>query len=236
MSEPSPFAAYPTPFSQQPSPLRSVRGIGWAAMVLIVIEAVVSIVTTAKAWSAYNVANGYEQGTGPTKDDVVSAGLGLLGLGVLLIVAALAAGIVFLVWAWRARVNAESLAGPDSQRLRRGWTFWGWVCPIVNLWFPYQIMVDIYRASSVRKPATTAIVGVWWVAMLLNELGQFAVRVTQSGNDVVQSLHDDATWQTIGAVCEVAAAVLIVLIIRQVSEWQDPHRAQRDAAPGPVVM
>jgi Domain of unknown function (DUF4328) len=53
--------------------------------------------------------------------------------------------IAFVVWFRRARINAE---GHDyRQRRARGWAFWGWIIPIVNLWFPFQIMGDIRRAD-----------------------------------------------------------------------------------------
>src|SRR5690242_21013901 len=53
--------------------------------------------------------------------------------------------ILFVVWFRRARINAERHDYP--QRRARGWTFWGWIVPIVNIWFPFQIMGDIWRAG-----------------------------------------------------------------------------------------
>ncbi|WP_326616642.1 DUF4328 domain-containing protein [Streptomyces decoyicus] len=35
------------------------------------------------------------------------------------------AGVVFLVWWWRARVNAESFGGTAAQRRPRGWVVGG---------------------------------------------------------------------------------------------------------------
>jgi len=53
--------------------------------------------------------------------------------------------ILFAVWFYRARINAERHG--YRQRHARGWAFWGWIVPIVNLWFPFQIMGDIWRAG-----------------------------------------------------------------------------------------
>lgn len=38
------------------------------------------------------------------------------------------------------RLLKPGLAGAKRAR---GWTFWGWIVPIVNLWFPFQLMGDI---------------------------------------------------------------------------------------------
>jgi hypothetical protein len=52
---------------------------------------------------------------------------------------------VFLVWFYRARKNADG-RGQD-QRWGPGWAIGAWVTPIACLWFPYQIMADIWRAN-----------------------------------------------------------------------------------------
>ncbi len=54
-------------------------------------------------------------------------------------------GIAFIVWLWRARINAENHGWP--QRRARGWAFWGWVIPVVSLWIPFQFLGDIWRAG-----------------------------------------------------------------------------------------
>ena len=56
-----------------------------------------------------------------------------------------AAGIVFVVWFRRARINAEGHGW--RQRRARGWAFWGWGVPIANPWIPFQLMGDIWRAG-----------------------------------------------------------------------------------------
>jgi hypothetical protein len=87
-------------------------------------------------------------------------------LVVLSVVSALVTAIVFLIWFRRARINAERLGW--RQRRARGWTFWGWIVPIVNLWIPFQIMGDIWRAGlPPAERAWTAWLPVsWWVSWL----------------------------------------------------------------------
>lgn len=223
MSESSPFAAYPAASdADEPRPsYRSVRGFGVASMVLIAVVTILGVVDTAKTWTAYNQLIGYAHGDGTTLADALTTADTLDQLAVLIVVALLITGVVFLMWVFRARVNAEALGGADSQRRGRGWAVGGWICPIVNLWFPYQIMVDIYRASSGRRSGGTGIIGVWWAAMVVNVvLDEIVIRIVPSG-DPLQSLHDDAVLSTVGSALRVVAAVLIVLIVNRISGWQN---------------
>ncbi len=78
--------------------------------------------------------------------------------------------VVFLMWFRRARASADSSGW--RQRRARGWTFWGWIIPIGNLWIPFQLMGDIWRAG--RPPAERTRVawlpGLWWTSWLLTGL------------------------------------------------------------------
>jgi hypothetical protein len=76
-------------------------------------------------------------------------------------------GIGFVVWFHRARVNAEHRGW--RQRRARAWTFWGWVIPVINLWFPFQLMGDIWRAGlpEDRREKTAWPLVAWWTTWLL---------------------------------------------------------------------
>lgn len=89
-------------------------------------------------------------------------------LVVLSVISAAATAIVFLIWFRRARIAAERLDW--RQRRARGWAFWGWVVPVVNLWIPFQIMSDIWRAGlpPARRASTAWLPVSWWVCWLLS--------------------------------------------------------------------
>lgn len=76
--------------------------------------------------------------------------------------------ILFLVWFRRARINAERSSW--RQRRARAWAVWGWLIPIGNLWIPFQLMGDIWRAGlpPERRTSTAWLPAVWWVSWLLN--------------------------------------------------------------------
>ena len=78
--------------------------------------------------------------------------------------------ILFVMWFRRARINAERHGYP--QRRARGWAFWGWIVPIVNLWFPFQIMGDIWRAGLPprQRRKTAWLPALWWTSWLISGL------------------------------------------------------------------
>jgi hypothetical protein len=82
-----------------------------------------------------------------------------------------ATGIVFVVWFRGARINAEHRGW--RQRRARGWTFWGWIVPVVSLWFPFQLMGDIWRAGlpDWRRGKTAWLPALWWTCWLLSGVG-----------------------------------------------------------------
>jgi Domain of unknown function (DUF4328) len=234
MSESQPFAAYPA--TQDPGEqirFRAAGAIGAVASVLIVLVAILDVVAVFKVWRAESLISDFVNTGGATSTgDMLDAANSVDSFRLIASLALLVAGIVFLVWVSRARNNAERFGGPDSQRRSRGWAVWGFICPVVDLWFPYQTMSDIYRASATRKPVSATLVTAWWVAFLLSTLiDQIGTRIVDNQVDV-SSLHTDALLSTVSVVLTVVAAALIVLIIRQVNTWQsDPNRLPADAAP-----
>ncbi|MFI9381627.1 DUF4328 domain-containing protein [Kutzneria sp. NPDC052558] len=123
----------------------------------------------------------------------------------------LVAAVAFVMWLWRARANAELLVGPHGQRLTREWVIGAWICPVVNLWFPYQVVVDVWRASTPNRDRAGGLVMWWWVAFVVSWL--FTRFITLAG--IV-----DAVPLVAACVLDLASGVLALLVIRRISDWQ----------------
>src|ERR1700741_4905922 len=124
--------------------LEPVRQTATAATALIAVNCLLSAADTWADWHRYQVVEDYLAGEpGVGVSDLVGADNLSLGVGVVYLLSYVAAGVVFLVWLWRVRRNAENLS-PDGHRLARGWTTGGWLVPVVNLWFPFRIVEDIW--------------------------------------------------------------------------------------------
>jgi len=173
---------------------QSVGAISIAASVLVGLVALVDVLET--------IAEA--RGLGP------QASL----LAVVYLLALITAAVVFVVWLWQVRSNAEMVAGPASQRLGKGWAIGAWFCPVVNFWFPHQYVVDVWRASAPnRENSGEGIVLGWWLCYLAANISG---RIATYGNGVSVAF--------VSAGLDVASAVLVVLVIRRITDWQSVAR------------
>jgi hypothetical protein len=126
--------------------------------------------------------------------------------------AMIAAAVVFITWLWRVRSNVEAVAGPQTQRLGKGWAIGAWICPIVAYWFPYQYVIDVWRASSPdRAAAGNGLVLSWWLSFVLTNQLSFWLRLAST----------QTPWLgLIGDALSITAGVLAVLVIRRITAWQ----------------
>lgn len=139
----------------------------------------------------------------------------------------LATVVVFLVWFYEARVSAERSGWP--QRRARGWTFWGWVIPIADLWIPFQIMRDIWRASLPPSSRSKAawLPSVWWISWLLEGLLSKSWNRHSSGFGYGLALP--ANWASFAllAVSGISLALIIQVATRhheypRMPDWSEP--------------
>jgi len=81
-------------------------------------------------------------------------------------------GIIFVIWFRMARGNA----GHSGWRQRRAssWALWGWIVPVANLWIPFQLMGDIWRAGlpAARRRKTAWLPALWWATFLTGAASQ----------------------------------------------------------------
>jgi hypothetical protein len=144
--------------------------------------------------------------------------------------ALVAAGVVFIVWLWRARGNAELFCYGQHRR-GRGWVIGGWFCPVVNFWFPKQIVDDVIAASDPRTPPLFpdlrriprhGLVLAWWLTWVAVEVrGNLGPSVDPFSADVdVSDVALVASVATLGVVLTAVCAVLAVRVVRLVNRLQ----------------
>ena len=124
--------------------------------------------------------------------------------------------ILFVVWFYRARINAERHG--YRQRRARGWAFWGWIVPIVNLWFPFQIMGDIWWAGlpAEQRGETAWLPALWWTCWLLSGLGIFGAGEMSMKSGSIPHI---AAAPNAASLCFLAVAgTMLIAIIRTVSD------------------
>ncbi|MEV0092018.1 DUF4328 domain-containing protein [Streptomyces sp. NPDC050738] len=169
--------------------LRSPVGLSYAVLALLAVWTVGDLsALAADRWGSVGLYDGVVRLQGPVF---------------------FACAITFMVWFNRVRVNAEVFS-PRGHSKTRTWAYWGWIVPVVNLWYPRRIAIDTWVASSGPQSASYRLINVWWVCWLLSNLGLYS----DIGGEAV------ATTAVEGLI-DVAAAVTAALFVRQLTRKQD---------------
>ncbi|ALG12112.1 hypothetical protein AOZ06_39285 [Kibdelosporangium phytohabitans] len=143
--------------------------------------------------------------------------------------------VVTLVWMYRARRNVRAVG---RQRHAPGWAIGGWFCPIVNLWFPVQIVSDIATADqpSARSRTYAVIRSTWWVCWLAAWASGVQYQETRSwtadgDTSVSHNLAANFGGTLVSRAFGAAAAFLLAVLVRSRPRrvhWASPPRTRRE--------
>jgi hypothetical protein len=147
----------------------------------------------------------------------------LTGLGFL---AMTSTGIVTMTWLYQAYGSRE--ADPSFLPHARWWTIGGWLIPFISLVRPFQIMRDLYLATtsppSSEKAMSPVVVpasfGWWWACYLLgNALTTGASKLTGGQGDAggLGQLQASVILDLAGQMVLIGAAVLFIRILRSIT-------------------
>ena len=160
----------------------------------------------------------------------------MAALGVASAGAQLAAGILFCMWMNRSHHNARALG---AKTMRFGPNAWGWFfCPIVQLWYPYQVVSELWTAVNSRKsmPMTMP---TWWAGWMLAHFtsvcGSFLAGISAASlSRPPPSFADLITpmWIQIGGGgLSVLAALLAIAVVRGLHGlYEELHSADAKTA------
>jgi hypothetical protein len=160
-------------------------------------------------------------------NDIREQMLGLLQLGWQLVTI-----VTFLMWFHRVHRNLPSL-GARYLKYSPGWAVGSFFVPILNLFRPYQIMVEVWENSQLESPSSSSPVGWWWAFWIaMNIVGQFSFRIMALAEDLQTFVL--GTWlQIIVLAISLPAAILAIQVIRAITANQD----LRDAALAqPIIL
>ncbi len=134
------------------------------------------------------------------------------------------AAVFFIMWFRRSYFNLHTLGGKPLVETE-GWAAGAWFVPIVNLFRPYKIMEDIWVYTqehiNVPVPEPKTLIGVWWGSWILGGfVDQIAARMVLNATNI-EDYQMSALLTMIGDGFSMVTLVLIVLIVRKVSEWED---------------
>ncbi|WP_246561729.1 DUF4328 domain-containing protein [Streptomyces roseirectus] len=133
----------------------------------------------------------------------------------------IAAVVVYLCWFWRVRVNGEVFE-PGGHAKARGWVIGAWFVPVVNLWFPRRLMVDVWNASApLGRTVSPALVNVWWAAWILWLLAGRVGAAMVRHADTAAELRRLTGMTMVTDAVEAVAGVLAILVVLRVTRMQN---------------
>ena len=211
-------SSYPPPppgyyYPPQPEP---AHGLMTAAIAIAALFTAIQVIEAGLAWPAQqSYLDAADNGT-PAFDVWTPYDLAALPQIPLLI----AAYVVTCLWLYKVRTNHEAMFPGVHQSRSKGWVWGGWVCPVVSLWFPFQVVRDV--SHDPREPRNSTVIGWWWafwlIAMFTDRIGTMLVSGVDIDKGAVSAL---GTMETINAAFLVSAFVLWVVTVRRINRLQD---------------
>ncbi|MFB7633513.1 DUF4328 domain-containing protein [Streptomyces sp. NPDC056149] len=133
--------------------------------------------------------------------------------------AMIATAVVFIVWFHRARVNAE-VFDPEDHAKRRAWAIWGWIVPVINLWFPRRIAIDAWNASAGANSRSTALLNWWWALWIVDLCFNRAASRRYARAEGLEEIKGAVAGVMASEALDIVAAVLAILFVRRLTRMQ----------------
>ncbi|MFC5170851.1 MULTISPECIES: DUF4328 domain-containing protein [Streptomyces] len=215
--------------------LRSPVGLGLATSLLLGAVIVTDVLSLASGAHLYDLLRGMPHDRAAlwavpgVEDRQRSYDL----LGLLRSVFYLATGIVYVCWLYRLRDNAEVFA-PGTHRHGRSWTGWGWIVPVVNLWFPRRVTLDIWDASRPAGPHSPdrpghGLINLWWGFWLAQGFISLAGGAVYDTAESIGPTNVALGLLMASDLLDIVCAVLAVRLVRTLTHMQH-DRAREGSA------
>ncbi|HZG03991.1 MAG TPA: DUF4328 domain-containing protein [Streptomyces sp.] len=180
---PNATSSYPAHGAARPGAARSARGLSlWlcAALSALLLCTLVQFGLDVRLYnelealsvsSFYSYGGDFDYESLKTTSDVMAALTTLFSLPVV---------VLWLVWFWRVRMNAEAFA-PGGVRYDPAWAILSWLVPVVWFFMPKQIINDICDRSDPgaspagwygpRQSSNRGLLNGWWTLWLIGMVG-----------------------------------------------------------------
>lgn len=222
----------------------AVRGVGRATSVAVAVAVLCQLAVVLYPIPASRVA---ERAARRLESDLV---LAVVVLDVLIavshLVAFLVAGVLVIVWCYRARRNLDAFPGAGPT-LSSGWAIAGWLVPFVSLVVPYRVVANVAR-DSLWRHTTPVLVKIWWAAWLvfycagtglgrIDRLEPDLPGVPATAPDFaayVDHYRGSLDWELLPGFSGVVAGVALIVLVERISAAQQA-RIERGRPAGPVT-
>ncbi|MGW4937357.1 DUF4328 domain-containing protein [Streptomyces sp. NPDC004166] len=202
---------------------RPPEGLATALTALFSVTIGVDLLAAAFDVYVWQLLDGLLGGGSVTDADLTRAdGLQALS-GALQALLLVATAVVFIIWFYRVRRNADFFA-LDACEMKSGWAIGAWFIPIGNLWLPRKIAGEVWNAStdwdSEPRGTSQTSMNLWWVLFVASSLiGRFSSSEYADGANATELKHA-AGMMIFSDVLDAMAAVFAILFVRKLTRMQ----------------
>ena len=232
----------PPPAGRPPRPARSARKLSQTLVVLLSLALLIDLVRLIVHFMVDSaLGNAPGDYLGLVDVDRINGYSGLAGATIALEVLSLPLGaclvVVWSMWFWRVRLNAEAFA-PGRIRYAAEMAVGAWFLPVCNLFMPKQVLNDVWSASNPavapwfgygpRPAGRRGLVNAWWTLWLC----YFCVGFVGSWENWYNAPDVDDAQGTVALALftdffSVPATVLALLLVIRLTSLQDGRIAGR---------
>jgi len=208
-----------------PTEVKPIGGLQTALTALSVLTAVGFVAAAGLAPNQHQMLkdafNGVVSSTQPAP-----AGSQVLSSTVLLLEVCVWA--VASVWLTRARQNAMLLTWYQPRR-SEAWIWLSWIIPVVNFWFPKQVVDDVIAATAQASGRPRIGTGWWWTAWVTSTL-------LGSASAASTFFPPNPGLHTALVAAEAVVVVISLLLWLRIVRWVSAAQDERAAPPTVVTL
>lgn len=233
-AQPPILASYAPSLPTLVKPFQSLQGLGAAVKALLGTVAFAKMGAIAASVWLVSALSTVGELSSPQVQLPATLQVGIVVLGVLL---SMVAGVVYLIWLYRAYQNLPAL-GVGKLEASPGWAVGYYFIPFLNLVRPYQTMVEIVRGSAPQTDAMngnvrTSIVGWWWAGWILaGVLGQVSGVIVQGDAPDLATLRVAGSLDVAMHLISLLTAILAIRIVHRVTSGQEEKSRVVRSLPG----
>jgi hypothetical protein len=174
-------------------------------------------------------------------EEITPAVIGAIAIGLAFMVVYVLLIVFWMMWVHRTYRNLRPL-GADGLSYSPGWAVGYWFIPILNLFRPYQVMRETWRASDPRHGGGTQWMGVaapsalgaWWAAHLLSNLANNVSLRVGMRSESADVLYGVAWLDVFLIVFDIAVALVEIWLVKTLTDMQDARASAAAAYGSPV--
>jgi len=154
----------------------------------------------------------------------------------------LAMGITLLMWVYRANYNARAL-GAEGMSYSPGWSVAYFLIPCLNLWMPFLVLKELWKASTPgriaqwRQARVSPVLPIWWAVTLASAFIQYSpwpdiagrhrLAEVQTVGPRVEDFLENSWGALVAQLVGIASCVLTVVVVMGITNLQERIAAER---------